>query len=645
MRSPKPQAKRQSFHDWRDCAASLVGAGYNPAMPIRRLAPLVVNQIAAGEVVARPASVVKELIENAIDAEATRIDVEIENGGRDLIRVTDDGVGISLDELSMAVAPHATSKITSTEDLDAVASLGFRGEALASIAAVSRMSLVSRTRDSQAAGRIQIEGDTTGEPQPSSGPPGTTVTVRNLFFNTPARRKFLRTDQTEASKITEVVHRLSLPHPQVGFSLRNNQRQSVDLPAGQTRVHRALGVLGDELAEELLELDVDSRGISMWGMIGKPAIARSTTKHQLVFLNGRFIVDRSIHHAIKEAYRGLIEPTRSPTIVLMLEMDPQLVDVNVHPTKAEVRFRNQAALHGAVLSAVRDRLQQSDLTPTVSLTGSGPSFGGSVSFGSGLTASGQGGSSGSSGSAAQFVEYFRRLDPKQKGFVYSEVKEALAQQAPELLLDDDAKPQAAQDVEVLPEIRPVADVLQIHSSFIVTQDEQGLLIIDQHALHERVMFEQLNASIGKGNLESQRLLMPETVEVDQTQIELLDQLGPMLERIGIEAQQIGPGSIGINAFSSLLFERGVDPGPFMRELLDKAANEGFNDNPEAALHEVLDMMACKAAIKAGDKLTPDEIAELLKQRDNVERSSNCPHGRPTTLRLTIQDLEKQFGRR
>ena len=626
-------------------------------MPIRRLAPLVVNQIAAGEVVARPASVVKELIENAIDAEAIQITVEIENGGRDLIRVADDGVGIRFDELSLAVATHATSKISDADDLAAIASLGFRGEALASIAAVSRMSVVSRPRDAEGAGRIDIEGDRTIEPRPAPGPPGTTVTVRNLFFNTPARRKFLRSDQTEATRVSETVQHLALGHPQTGFTLTSGARRTIDLPPRQERRLRVLAVLGGELDDELLELDVTQREIGIWGMVGKPAIARGTAKHQQVFLNGRFISDRSITHAIKEAYRGLIDPGRHPTIVLFIQIDPSQVDVNVHPTKAEVRFRNQAAMHGAILSAVRDCLRRADLTPALDLTSVGSPReapliipGPPRAFGSGLAGAPP---SAPYDSARQFVEYFRRLDPKQKGFVYSEVKEALAEQAPELLIDDDAKlpiesgrdAQAAQDVEVLPVIRPVTDVLQIHSSFIVTQDEEGLLIIDQHALHERVMFEQLADAIGKGNLESQRLLMPETVDVDATQIELLADLGPLFVRIGIEAQQIGPASIGINAFSSFLFERGVEPGPFIRDLLDRAAREGVNDDPEAALHEVLDMMACKAAIKSGDKLTAEEITELLKQREKVERSSNCPHGRPTTLHLSIQELERQFGRR
>ncbi|MCH8822715.1 MAG: DNA mismatch repair endonuclease MutL [Planctomycetes bacterium] len=616
-------------------------------MPIHLLSPLVVNQIAAGEVVERPASVVKELVENSIDAEATRINVEIENGGRDLILINDDGVGIPMDELSLAVAAHATSKITQTEDLNAIASLGFRGEALASIGAISRMSLVSRTKNDTGAARIDIEGDKVDDPKPSPGPLGTTITVRNLFFNTPGRRKFLRTDQTETTRISQTVEKLALSHPQIGFTFTTNKRKTIDLAPTQHRRERVLEILGRELDGELLELDVNERGIGMWGMIGKPAIARGTNRHMQVFLNGRSITDRSITHAIKEAYRGLIDPTRHPTIVLFMQMDPAMVDVNVHPTKAEVRFRNQAAVHGAVLSAVRNRLREDDLTPTFDLSRPGvgslsiPGF--KPEFASGV-GSGGGGSS-SQESTSQFVDYFRRLDPLQKGFIYSEVKEVLAESVPELLDDDNAKPQAAQDMEVLPMVRAVEDVLQIHSSFLVTQDEHGLLIIDQHALHERVMFEKLKEAIGKGNLESQRLLMPAPVDIDASQMELLVSLKPLLDRIGIEAEQIGPAAIGINAFSSFLFERGVEPAEFILELFNKASAEGLNNDTEAALHEVLDMMACKAAIKAGDKLTTQEITDLLRQREIVERSSNCPHGRPTTLRLSIEELEKQFGRR
>ena len=594
-------------------------------MAIRRLPQLVVNQIAAGEVVDRPGSVVKELMENAVDAGASRIDVAIERGGRDLIRVTDNGRGIPAGELELAVTAHATSKIGTAEDLDAIATLGFRGEALASVAAISRMTIVSRLKDSDEAGRLDIEGDDVGTPQPASGPPGTTVTIRDLFFNTPARRKFMRADATESARVTHAVEVLALAHPAIGFSLTIDGRAAVELPADQGQRERILDVVGPELEPELLAFSAGEQGLTISGMAGRPGIARGTARHQIFLLNGRPISDRSIAHAVKEAYRGLIDPGRYPTIVLFMEIDPRQVDVNVHPAKAEVRFRAPSLVHGAVLSAVRRRLREADLTPDFELNR--------------VTLS-------TAGAPAEFVERFRMLNPAQKGFVYSEVKQALAAEAPEFLAvgddDPDADPRGA---EILPTIKLVREVLQVHSSYLVTQDEQGLLIVDQHALHERVMFELLLEAVSKGPLESQRLLMPAMVEVDPSQVDLLDQLRPLLERIGIEAEPAGPAAVAIHAFSTFLFERGVEPPEFLRDVLDRSSREGIETDPEAALHETLDMMSCKAAIKAGDRLSEREIAELLGRREQVERSSNCPHGRPTTLRLTIADLEKQFGRR
>lgn len=594
-------------------------------MPIARLDPVVVNQIAAGEVVERPASVVKELVENAIDAAATRIVISVENGGRDLIRVIDNGCGIPLQELELAVGPHATSKIESAADLEGIGTLGFRGEALASIASVSRMSLVSRAADAAEAGRIDVEGGRMGATRPAPGAPGTTVTVRNLFFNTPARRKFLRAEATEWARIVETVEALALGHPKVSLAVSAPGHQALELPAADGPRQRVLDVLGPELAESLLEVSFDDGGVAIGGLAGKPEIARGTARHVRVFLNGRPITDRSIAHAIKEAYRGLIDPTRQPTIVLFLQIDPGQVDVNVHPTKAEVRFRQPSAVHSAVLAAVRESLHRADLTPEFDLARASAGAGARPTFGSGLPGGGGG------GTTAAFVEHFRRLDPVQKGFVYSEVKQAMG---------GDEPPQ-----EILPAVRPVADVLQVHSSYLVTQDEQGMLIIDQHALHERVMFERLLAAVATGNLESQRLLMPAMIEVDPAKIELLQSLEPLLHRIGIEAEPAGPAAIAVHGFSSFLFERRVDPVEFLGAVFDKAAGGDLPSDPEAALHETLDMMACKAAVKAGDRLSAKEIADLLAQREAVERSSNCPHGRPTTLRLTLRDLERQFGRK
>ena len=624
---------------------------YNRGMPIRTLPPLLVNQIAAGEVIERPASVVKELVENSLDAGATRIDISIENGGIDLIEISDNGCGIPFNELALAIAPHATSKLTSAEDLASIATLGFRGEALASIASVSRMSVISRAASQPEGGIIQTEGDVTTPARPHGSPVGTTISVRNLFFNTPARRKFLRTEQTEATRISDIVQQLAMAHPSVAFTLRAGGRIVLDTPSAQSPRDRVLSVLGSELAPDMLELIVDDRGLRLWGMVGTPSISRGTARHQRIFLNGRLIADRSISHALKEAYRGLTEPDRWPVIVLCIGIDPAQVDVNVHPTKSEVRFRNQAAVHGAILAAVRQRLRQADLIPAVELAGASsaplaharpgamveplPSMRSSLS-------------TQQPPSRSEFVEYFRRLDPTQKGFVYGEVKQALAEVSPEILEKESHDGANGVQGDELPTVRPVAEIMQVHASYIVTKDEHGLLIIDQHALHERVMFEKLKAQLtgsqGGGSLESQRLLMPATLELEPAQMELIAELGPTLQRLGIEAESIGPRSIAVHGFTSLLFSRGIEPQEFLRDLLDRAARQGINHDPEAALHEVLDMMACKAAIKAGDKLSHAEIADLLRQREHIERSSNCPHGRPTTLRLTIRDLDKQFGR-
>ncbi|MHC4428412.1 MAG: DNA mismatch repair endonuclease MutL [Planctomycetota bacterium] len=616
-------------------------------MPIQRLPPLVVNQIAAGEVVERPASVVKELAENAFDAGASRVEIAVEAGGRDLVRVTDDGVAIPFDELALAVAPHATSKIADADDLTAVATLGFRGEALASIGAVSRLEIVSRPAGAPQAGRIEVAGDEIGETRPASGPPGTSVTVRHLFFNTPARRKFLRTDATETSRITELVERLALGHPAIGVRLLVNGRVTVELPPDQTQADRVLEVLGRELEPELLTVAGRDAAVLVAGHAGRPGIARPTPRHQHLFLNGRSIRDRTLVHAVREAYRGLIDPGRHPTIVLFLSLDPADVDVNVHPAKAEVRFRNQSVVHGAVLRAVRAALTSADLVPALDPAAASRD---PVLHGLGARPPAEFGAGVRSGvTSSDFIERFRQMDPVQKGFVYSEVREALAADDPEILagLEPEAAAPArpSQDVEILPEIRPVHEVLQVHASYLVTQDERGLLIIDQHALHERVLFEKLRVSLAGGNLESQRLLMPASIEVEPGQLETLERLRPLLEKIGIEVEPLGPATLGIHAFSSFLFERKVEPEAFLTELLARATSEGFGDDLEAALHEVLDMMACKAAVKAGDRLSASEMAELIKSRERVERSSRCPHGRPTTLRMTIADLDRHFGRR
>ncbi len=639
---------------------------------IKPLSTLVASQIAAGEVVERPASVVKELIENSIDAGAARIVVELEEGGVELVRVTDDGRGIDPEDLPLALAPHATSKIEKAEDLDRIGTLGFRGEALASIASVSRLTLRSRTPSRQEAFIIEAEGERTAPARPEAGPPGTSVSCRTLFFNTPARRKFLRTTATEQTRCLDVVRELAMAHPAVAFQASCDGRTVLDLPPANSPRERAVAVLGPELETQLLEVSADrfddARGLTLWGLAGLPSIARGSNKGQHIFLNGRAIRDRTIQHAIAESYRGLIEPSRYPTIVLMLEMSPEGVDVNVHPAKAEVRFRDSSMVHGTVLNAIKRALRAADLTPTYSPRtapgapfgpGSSPSqtegaWGGGPATGSHLPngASSSGGAASFSPpapvvNAQAFADFFRRAAPVQGSISYDELRRTIAEaDAPR----DEAAPPAPFDpapaaVPLISTPRPATRLLQVHNSFVVTQDEQGVVIVDQHALHERAMFEHLLARVmSSGSLESQRLLTPSIVPCTPVQLARLDDLRPLLTRIGIEVEPMGPRSLGIYAFATFLFERGVDPVDFMADLLDRSEADDFAPGSEQALRDVLDMMACKAAVKAGDKLSEGELGALLELRDSVERSSNCPHGRPTSVRLTIKELERMFGR-
>jgi len=615
--------------------------------PIRALPDLLVNQIAAGEVVDRPASVVKELMENALDAGAGRVTIDLEQGGIELVRVSDDGCGIPADQLRLALAPHATSKIAEAKDLERIGTLGFRGEALASIASVSRLSMRSRTAAEHGASLIEAEGDQVSAVRPAAGPVGTSVAVRNLFFNTPARRKFLRTPQTEQGRCMDVVRDLAMAHPAIGFAATSDGRKVLELPPGQSPRERALAILGTELAEQVVEVHADqlddSRGVAIWGLAGLPVLARATNQAQHVFLNGRVIRDRTIQHAIKEAYRGLIEPGRHPTCMLMVEMDPGAVDVNVHPAKTEVRFRDSSLMHSVVLRSIREALRRADLTPTLATAGG-------FADPRAILPTVQTAPSG----IDAFVDYFKREIPAraQGDLSYEAIRSALAPdptrpapQAPGPVPPlSEVIPYTPPPPTPLPTPRKVDRVLQVHKSYLLTEDEQGVVIVDQHALHERVMFEQLLARIREAPLESQRLLTPVSVPAAPAQVDKLADLAVLLAKIGVEAEPIGPAAIAVHAFPTFLFDKGVDPVEFLAELLEKAEADGFAPQSEQTLHEVLDMMACKAAIKAGDRMSEGELTELVRLRDAVERSSNCPHGRPTSIRLTIRDLERLFRR-
>ena len=574
-------------------------------MTIQTLPPLLVNQIAAGEVVERPASVVKELVENALDAGSTRVDIQLEHGGKDLIRVSDNGEGIAPDELVLAVASHATSKIAQEEDLEAIASLGFRGEAIASIGSVSQLTITSRRGSDEAAMQIVVDGGDVTAPKPTASSTGTTVEVRRLFYNTPARRKFLKSDGAETTRIRDVVQRLAASYPETAISLKSSDRTVLSYaPCSATQ--RLMDIFGGELKEEMLEFSGKAEGIRLWGLAGKPQVARPTSRYLRIHVNGRSIFDSSMSHAIKEAYRGLIEPNRWPTAAIFIEMDPSLVDVNVHPQKSEVRFRDHDLLWRLINKTVSARLAEEDLVPLYNPreTLQHPSRGQQQSFGTGLPPS---------------------FPVQQTRQALSEIE--CSQPAP------------------LPTILGSDEVLQVHKCFLVTQDAGGLLIIDQHALHERIMFEEFKNRMAEGKLESQQLLVPESFPADAAWLGAVETHQELFIKLGIEISVSGPASISVHALPTLLVSRNVDGTEFICDLLDKLGSKGFPSSEEEALSEILDMMSCKAAIKAGDRLTQHELGDLLRKRREIERASNCPHGRPTTMRLSIEELEQRFGRR
>jgi DNA mismatch repair protein MutL len=603
-------------------------------MPIRLLPRQLVDQIAAGEVVERPASVVKELVENAIDAGARRIEVAVEGGGVDRIAVADDGGGIPPEELPLAVASHATSKITSAEDLAAIGTMGFRGEALASIASVSRLTITSRTASSDAGARIAVEGGVASEVAPAGCPAGTVVEVRQLFFNVPARRKFLRTASTELGRIEEVLESIALCRPDVAFRLVSDGKPRIDLPATGDARRRVLAVLGESVADGLLEVSADAvleggAPITLWGLVGRPALARGAGRSTRFSLNGRAVLDRTLSHAVKEAFRGLLDQGRTPLAFVAVEIDPSLVDVNVHPAKTEVRFRQPNFVHQCVMRAVRDALRAADLVPAFMLGGHSHA---TVHAGASVAPAHAPAHGSAQRWPAAAAPQARAGSPG--GFEAFAAEAAAAVRPP--VVEVAAEP-------ALHANRTARRVMQVHGSYLVVEDAEGILVVDQHALHERAMFEELKARIASAPLESQRMLVPLAVEADPRAAEAIDAAAPLLARLGIELGSMGPRAVAVHAYPTFLLGRGVAPERFVPELLARIAEEGHADL-EAALHRVLDMMACKAAVKAGDRLAPAEIDALLDLRERIERGTACPHGRPTALRISVRDLERNFGR-
>ena len=605
-------------------------------MPIRRLPTHLVNQIAAGEVVERPASVVKELLENALDAGSTRLAVAIEGGGIERIEVSDDGCGIAPEELPLAVAAHATSKIAELDDLDRISTLGFRGEALASIASVSEFSIRSRRREDPHASRLDVVGGEAGEVRPDAGPPGTLVSVRHLFLNAPARRKFLKSPSAETTRIAEIVRTLALARPDVAFSLEIDGRVAIDCAATPEASDRVAAILGRESAPSLVEVVPAEEGVRVWGFVGKPELAKATSRAQRLFLNGRAIHDRLVLHAVREGFRGLMPGDRHPLSVLFIEVDPGEVDVNVHPAKAEVRFRTPEAVHAAVRRGVRAALGAVDLVPDLRLgepTTSAPREAGAWRLDPPRASLQPRLFSGSGVGGSASVERATRTGPR--GFDFAAMADAL-------------EPPAAAEADSIGD--PAAEfpaqrrVLQVASSFLVSEDGEGLVIVDQHALHERLMFEALRDRILSGPLESQRLLVPHVRAVGAEAIATIEDAAPLLARLGFEVEIAGETRIAILAAPTLLASRGVDAADFVAALLERWIGDGPIPDEAAALEDVLAMMACKASVRAGEPLAETEAIGLFERALEVERASSCPHGRPTTLRIPWGELRRRFGR-
>jgi DNA mismatch repair protein MutL len=561
---------------------------------IRVLPELLVSQIAAGEVVERPASVLKELLENSVDAGAQAITVALDAGGIKRVQVEDDGAGIARDELRLALARHATSKITTLEDLEGVATMGFRGEALASIASVSRVSVTSRTREAPHAAAISAEGAQIGEVQPAARAQGTTVAVSDLYFNTPARRKFLRTEATELGHCDEAFRRIALAHPRVAFMLKHNGRVSHVLRA-QEPAQRAGALLGDGFHVQSIPVESQSGALRLFGRAGTPQAEGG----QYFFVNGRFVRDRLLSHAVREAYAQLLHGERQPAYVLFIEIDPRGVDVNVHPAKTEVRFREPRAVHQFVFHALQRALSPGAAEAPVAFA--------TVNRGAGIQAA---------------------FSMQQPAAAYEAFMNSAAAAAP-LPASEKAPPLGYA-------------LAQLHGVYILAQNEAGLVLVDMHAAHERIVMEKLKAGLDAGAVQRQSLLVPAVLQAEALDIATAEDNREALERLGLELTVSGPNELAVRAAPAPL--AGGDIAGLARGVLGEIRQYGASQVLAARQNELLATMACHAAVRANRALTLPEMNALLREMELTERSGSCNHGRPTWYQLTMVDLDKLFLR-
>ena len=596
---------------------------------IRILPEQLANQIAAGEVVERPASVVKELLENAIDAGADELLIEVEQGGKRLVRVTDNGCGMAKDDLFLALERHATSKISSSADLFALHTLGFRGEALPSIASVARLRLTSRPVDQELGWQLYVEGGTVRQAEAIGAPLGTVVEVRDLFFNTPGRRKFLRGDDTEFGHLADVVTRLALARPDIHLRLLHNSRTVLEAYRHQRLEERVAALLGRSLSADLLSIEAESaHGEMLTGLIGAPTLNRSSASHLYTYVNGRFVRDRVLQHAVLEAYRTLLEKRRYPVAVLFLDLPPEMVDVNVHPTKHEVRFREQQRTHDFVMRAIRDGLlgQGGVITPGAKLIDELP-----------LAAVPD--------SEPQPIP---AVNPAASA--RERVQEALAGYgATTLAAREPFVPRAEGKGTALS--LPQADrplpgnwrlLGQYLNSYLICQADDDLLLIDQHAAHERIGFEKLRRQAADGGIERQRLLFPMVVELDHRQAAVVSAQLAALDRLGFELEPFGGRAFTLSAVPQLL--AGADLARLVADMAEELAEIGRGHTLDAALDQVLMSLACHAMIRANQPLARAEMEELLRELAAIDFGSHCPHGRPVIKRLSRGEIERMFHR-
>ena len=604
---------------------------------IQLLSTQLANQIAAGEVVERPASVVKELLENSIDAGASRIEIDIEQGGMRQIKILDDGCGVHHDDLVLALSRHATSKIITQDDLGQIATLGFRGEALPSIASVSRMTLSSCAKGENKAWSFSGDGgDTQSAPVPVAHPFGTTLEVRDLFFNTPARRKFLRTEKTEFGKIEEVVKRIALSRADVALRLRHNRRVVLDLKAGHNEpayLQRIAALCGQSFVDNARSLDFDTMDLSLSGWIAEPTFSRSQADMQYFFVNGRIIRDKLVTHAVRQAYRDVLYHGRHPAYVLFLELPVDQVDVNVHPTKHEVRFRESRQVHDFLFRAIHKAL--ADLRPETGESKEGsnePQMIPAMAAQSALPMSARDYTPSSHGQSSAPSWQARESLPNNDAGSYADLAQKLSQPASPL-------PDSPEEGQIPPLGYALA---QLHGIYILAQNSNGLIVVDMHAAHERITYERMKTSHQSGKIRSQPLLVPMSLEVSEKEAQLVEASNEMFAELGFDVQRLAETTVVIREVPTLLAD--VDVESLVRDVLADVVVYGDSQRLQAHIDAVLSSMACHGSVRANRHLTLPEMNALLRDMEHTERSGQCNHGRPTWTEMNMSELDKLFLR-